>query len=129
MTDLMNIVTSKEAENGFYPTPAHLVWKMVEKINFHYVDTMLEPSAGKGDLALPVIQAWRKSIHDWDSRKIPDMDCIEIDPNLRAILKDKGLRVVHDDFLTYQTMKRYSLIVMNPPFEDAARHILRPCPS
>lgn len=125
MTDLMNIVESKEAGSGFYPTPAHLVWKMVEKINFHYVDTMLEPSAGKGDLALPVIQAWRKSIHDWDSRKVPDMDCIEIDPNLRAILKDKGLRVVHDDFLTYQTMKRYSLIVMNPPFEDAARHILK----
>ena len=125
MTDLMNIVDSKEAGSGFYPTPAHLVWKMVEKINFHYVDTMLEPSAGKGDLALPVIQAWRKSVNDWDGRKVPDMDCIEIDPNLRAILKDKNLRVVHDDFLTYQTMKRYSLIVMNPPFEDAARHILK----
>ena len=125
MTDLMNIVDSKEAGSGFYPTPGHLVWKMVEKINFHYVDTMLEPSAGKGDLALPVIQAWRKSVNDWDGRKVPDMDCIEIDPNLRAILKDKNLRVVHDDFLTYQTMKRYSLIVMNPPFEDAARHILK----
>lgn len=125
MTDLMNIVESKEAGSGFYPTPGHLVRKMIEKINFHYVDTMLEPSAGKGDLALPVIQAWRKSVNDWDNRKSPDMDCIEIDPNLRAILKDKGLRVVHDDFLTYQTMKRYSLIVMNPPFEDAARHILK----
>lgn len=125
MTDLMNIVESKDAGSGFYPTPAHLVRKMIEKINFNYVDSMLEPSAGKGDLALPVIQAWRKSVNDWDNRKNPDMDCIEIDPNLRAILKDKGLRVVHDDFLTYQTMKRYSLIVMNPPFEDAARHILK----
>ena len=125
MTNIMNYLETKEAGSGFYPTPAHLVRKMIEKVNFHFVDSMLEPSAGKGNLALPTIQAWRRSVGDYDGHKTPDMDCIEIDPNLRAILKDKGLRVVHDDFLTYNTRKEYSLIIMNPPFEDAARHILK----
>ena len=125
MTNIMNYIETKEAGSGFYPTPAHLVRKMIEKVNFHFVDSMLEPSAGKGNLALPTIQAWRRSVGDYDGHKTPDMDCIEIDPNLRAILKDKGLRVVHDDFLTYNTRKEYSLIIMNPPFEDAARHILK----
>lgn len=125
MTDLMNLVSSKEAESGFWPTPPSLARKMLEDINFLYADSMLEPSAGKGDLALPMIEKWRLAVRDYSKTKVPDLDCVEIDPNLRAILKDKGLRVVHDDFLTYSTQKRYSLIVMNPPFEDAARHILK----
>ena len=125
MNSITNYTASKAAESGFYPTPASLAMKMVAKVNWKYVDSMLEPSAGKGDLALPAIQKWRNAVGDYDGRRTPDMDCVEIDPNLRAILKDKGLRVVHDDFLTYSTMKRYSLIIMNPPFEDAARHILK----
>ena len=129
MNDIMNYTASKAAESGFYPTPAHLVRKMLDKVDWKYVDSMLEPSAGKGDLALPTIEKWqiaRGFYTEYSKKEHPaDMDCIEIDPNLRAILKDKRLRVVHDDFLTYSTMKRYSLIIMNPPFEDAARHILK----
>ena len=121
----MNLVSSKEAESGFWPTPPSLAQKMLDGIDFHYVDSILEPSAGKGDLALPIIEKWRLAGGYYRKDKTPDLDCIEIDPNLRAILKDKGLRVVHDDFLTYNTQKRYSLIVMNPPFDDAARHILK----
>ena len=54
-----------------------------------------------------------------------DIDCIEIEPELRSILKDKGFRVVHDDFLTYHTYKHYDLILMNPPFSVGARHLLK----
>lgn len=129
MNNIMNYTASKAAESGFYPTPARLVRKMLDAVDWKYVDSMLEPSAGKGDLALPAIEKWQTArgyYTDYRKKENPaDMDCIEIDPNLRAILKDKGLRVVHDDFLTYSTMKRYSLIIMNPPFEDAARHILK----
>ena len=129
MVNVMMMTGSKAAESGFYPTPPHLVQKMLGKVDFRKVDSMLEPSAGKGDLAIPTSEKW-KSARGWytereKSEHPADMDCIEIDPNLRAILKDKGLRVVHDDFLTYSTMKRYSMIIMNPPFEDAARHILK----
>ena len=111
--------------SGFYPTPISMANKMLDGVRWDYVSTILEPSAGKGDLADMINRRW--NIHRGRSyeNKKADIDCIEVDPNLRAILKDKGLRVVHDDFLTYSTMKRYSLIVMNPPFEAGAKHILK----
>lgn len=54
-----------------------------------------------------------------------DVDCIEIDPNLRSVLKGKGFRVIHDDFLTFQTYKQYDLIAMNPPFSNGEEHLLK----
>ena len=120
---IVNIASSKAAESGFYPTPPHLIRKMLDKVQWYMVDTILEPSAGKGDLALAAIEEMNIR------RRFPpervDMDCVEIDEHLRAILKDKGLRVVHDDFLTYNTMKQYSLILMNPPFEDGDDHLMK----
>lgn len=127
MTNIATIPEQHKAASGFYPTPASLASKMLEGIKWESVSTILEPSAGKGDIADAINMKWKIYYgRSWDHAcNSADIDCIEIDPNLRAILKDKKLRVVHDDFLTYQTLKRYSLIVMNPPFEDAARHILK----
>ena len=34
----------------FYPTPEWLVDKMLDKVNFSDVTSILEPSAGKGDI-------------------------------------------------------------------------------
>lgn len=127
MTNIATIPEQRRAASGFYPTPASLASKMLEGIKWESVSTILEPSAGKGDIADAISAKWKIYYgRGWDHAcNAADIDCIEVDPNLRSILKDKKYRVVHDDFLTYQTMKRYSLIVMNPPFEDAARHILK----
>ena len=128
MTNIATIPEQRRAASGFYPTPASMASKMLEGIKWDYVSTILEPSAGKGNLAEAINEKWRIyrcSRRYYAEEQRADIDCIEVDPNLRAILKEKKFRVVHDDFLTYQTMKRYSLIVMNPPFEDAARHILK----
>jgi len=128
MTNIATIPEQRRAASGFYPTPASMASKMLEGIKWDYVSTILEPSAGKGNLADAINEKWRiyrSSRRYYAEEQRADIDCIEVDPNLRAILKEKKYRVVHDDFLTYQTMKRYSLIVMNPPFDDAARHILK----
>lgn len=127
MTDLMHVISSPEAESGFYPTPPHLVRRMLDQVDWKYVSSILEPSAGKGDLAIPAAKRSVNYRNEYDDKKLAkvDLDCIEIDSNLRAILRDKGLRVVHDDFLTFRTAKRYSLILMNPPFEDGALHLLK----
>jgi len=127
MTNIATIPEQRRAASGFYPTPASMASKMLEGIKWDYVRTILEPSAGKGNLAEAINEKWKIYYgRSWDHAcSAADIDCIEVDPNLRAILKEKKFRVVHDDFLTYQTMKRYSLIIMNPPFEDAARHILK----
>ena len=115
-------------EFQFYPTPSELAGKLLEGVKINAVKTVLEPSAGKGDLLECVSQ--RKKIYRYGKERYHDkgveldIDCIEIDPNLQAILQYKGFRVVHDDFLSFATRKRYDLIVMNPPFADGDLHLI-----
>lgn len=106
--------------NDFYPTPAHLARKMLDKVNFKEVTTVLEPSAGKGDL-IEMVKQKEGGLYDYKF----DIDAIEKDANLRYILNGKEYRTVHDDFLTYETFKQYDLIIMNPPFSDGCKHILK----
>ena len=172
MNNLLQIVENEQTSE-FYPTPAALVEKMIEGIDWDYIHTILEPSAGKGDI-LRVLAKTERSQYRYDF----DIDCIEIDPNLRQILKynfseerkdeihsrqqelenkrkynrdiheyewlsqsDKteyinlekelktffvnGIHIVHDDFLTYNPYKRYDLIIMNPPFSNGDKHLLK----
>ena len=108
----------------FYPTPRGLIDRMLAGIDFLEVESVLEPSAGAGDIAEAV--AGRMKSANYRSREYsPDIDCIEINEDLRGILKSKGHRVVHDDFLTYQSKKKYNLIVMNPPFSDGDKHLTK----
>lgn len=114
-----------EENKDFYPTPESLIEKMLEGVNFDTVQSVLEPSAGKGDLAEGIKKIFeRKTYSRWGSRDL-DMDCIELQPELQMILKGKGYRVVHNDFLTYSTYKRYDLIISNPPFSQGAKHLLK----
>lgn len=120
------------ADFQFYPTPSDLPGKLFEAVNFNMVKTVLEPSAGKGDLLEYATQRKRtyrvgrgRSGRGYSDREKLDCDCIEIDTNLQAILKSKGFRLVHDDFLSFVTRKRYDLILMNPPFSEGDLHLLR----
>jgi phospholipid N-methyltransferase len=111
----------------FYPTPLYIVNKMLANVNFNKVKTVLEPEAGQGDIA-KICRDKMKYIRGtgYNSDKYtPDIDCIEINPQLQAILKADGFRIVHNNFLTYQTCKRYDLIIMNPPFSNGEKHILK----
>ena len=60
----------------FYPTPPQLASTMCRSIQPAH--TVLEPSAGKGDLA------------DAARERGADVDVCEIDTKLQAILEDKG---------------------------------------
>ena len=44
---------------------------------------------------------------------------------MRSILKGQEYHLVHDDFLTFDSVKRYDLIFMNPPFSNGDKHLLR----
>lgn len=90
----------------FYPTPDKLIEKMVEGLNFKMIRTVLEPSAGKGNIVESLQKEAKKVLGSWTREEnFLDVDCIEKDQNLRHILKGNGMRVVHDDFLTYDTMR------------------------
>jgi len=106
----------------FYPTPENIINKMIDGLNYDLINSILEPSAGKGNIVDKLKE--KEKIYKYSNYKF-DIDCIEIDKNLQHILKGKGYRVVHDDFLTYDTMKEYDLIIMNPPFSNGCKHLLK----
>lgn len=108
----------------FYPTPEKLIDKMLDGLEWKMIHTILEPSAGKGNI-VEALREKQKFNNKWYTTIKLDIDCIESDENLRAVLKEKNIRVVHDDFLTYDTMKEYDLIIMNPPFSNGCKHLLK----
>jgi hypothetical protein len=166
MNDKLMCLVEAEKNSEFYPTPRALADKMVSHIKWKTVRTILEPSAGKGDLLKAVARKLS------DERGI-DVDCIEADANLRQVLSynfscekrdeiydrrreldtrrwrdDKplsekereelaalddeysgffsdGIHIVGNDFLAYQPFKRYDLIIMNPPFSEGDKHLLK----
>lgn len=113
--------------SGFYPTPSKLAGKMLSCVDWKNVFTILEPSAGNGDLA-DAVSAFAHNYRN--SRRISFnenniyIDCIERDSDLAALLRGKGLHVVHDDFLTFRSFKQYDLCIMNPPFDSGDEHLL-----
>ena len=167
-------LTTTEGKDQFYPTPPELAAKMLEKVNGWHVSTILEPSAGKGDLILAFSKKRLDEYRDHSIyskyRRSLDVDACEIDPYLREIckfnfsdqradeyrepyseyqrrswsdlsgeeqadmrrlkreldaLKSVKLHMIHDDFLTLRTIKKYDLILMNPPFADGDLHLLK----
>lgn len=104
----------------FYPTPEPLADRMLRKVDWTRVKYALEPSAGKGDLVRAMLRNAKAS----NRVKHLMIDCCEIDNNLVSVLQGNGMTVVQDDFLHYEPMTRYDLIVMNPPFKNGDAHLL-----
>ena len=99
---------------NFFPTPRELIKEILPKGFWRY-DCILEPSAGKGNI-VDEIKSERENLM---------VDCIEIEPELQATLRGKGYAVVGSDFLTFEPQYHYDLIVMNPPFDKGAAHLLK----
>jgi len=110
---------------NFYPTPQNLIDKMIDKIEhwdkYLYI---LEPSSGKGDIIERYQEKIKNRRYGIDLNKFK-FDAIEIDFNLQSILKNKNIRLVHDDFLSYQPSRYYDVVIMNPPFDNGANHLLK----
>ena len=83
MAELLDFVQDRE-NSEFYPTPDSLIRKMIDKVDWKTVESILEPSAGKGDILKAIARHIRHIDRD---RSITDIDAIELDPNLRSILK------------------------------------------
>ena len=108
--------------DGFYPTPWRVAMEMLINVRFDYKVSVLEPSAGKGDLCDFIAKKYKSRNRYKDGL---DIDTLELDPELRMILKGKGYRVVGFDFLRFDTFKRYDWIFMNPPFADGDAHLTK----
>ena len=113
----------------FYPTPDKLAGRLIAGVDWKGVKDVLEPSAGKGDLVEAVQRMteqykYSERINGASKGVEKSFDVVELDYNLRLILRGKGMRLVGDDFLEFRTNKRYDLIIMNPPFSEGAKHLL-----
>lgn len=105
---------------GFFPTPKKVIQTMLDLIQeitgktIGKSDRVLEPSAGKGDIAEEL-------------RKMTDrLDVCELNYTLSDILKEEGYNIAGSDFLEYNPGPIYDFIIMNPPFEknQDSRHII-----
>jgi phospholipid N-methyltransferase len=106
----------------FYPTPTILIHKMLNKINWRGLKSILEPSAGRGDLVEAITKRFQSSQYHHRKEKY-DVDLIELDENLQLLLKGKGHRLIHDNFLNFSTYKRYDAIIANFPFSTGEHHL------
>lgn len=108
---------------GFFATSAAVASKMLDHAHIESGMTVLEPSAGKGNLANAIVE------------RHPDVDVSVIEPNstLRQILELQGHDLVDDNSLNHRT--KYDRVIMNPPFENfqdidhvehAFKHQLKP---
>ena len=97
-------------DKEFYPTPLHVLDMMQIDSNNKIV---LEPSAGKGDIVDYVKNQGCKKVLAYETNK-----------DLRAILKDK-CTLLGEDFLKAKAedVSHINMIVMNPPFSNADKHI------
>lgn len=108
--------TRKEVETAerltylpdFFPTPRSLVQRMLDIAAVSSGMEVLEPSAGKGDIALAA------------HARGANVSCCEIAPALREILRNHGLQLIESDFLELPVAPRFDAVVMNPPFSGLA---------
>ncbi|MBD2093346.1 methyltransferase [Microcoleus sp. FACHB-1515] len=92
---------------GWFPSSSALIAPMLRAARLEPGMTILEPSAGMGDLAIALRQAGAT------------VQVIERDLLLRQLLFQLGFRLVGRDCLRTSPPHRYDRIVMNPPFSTS----------
>jgi hypothetical protein len=115
-------------DTEFFPTPAEVIDRMLAPFATDKgfgirlgSRRILDPSAGTGSI-LEHIQNKYDSTGRYGM--LSKYYAIEIEPELRAVLKEKGFNPIAFDFLTFEPDQFIDLIVMNPPFSEGVDHLL-----
>lgn len=77
-------MTTTRGRDQFYPTPPSVAGKMLAGLDLGYIQSVLEPSAGKGNLIGAIARMHTDA--GYSSHKL-DIDFCEIDPYLRQICR------------------------------------------
>ena len=104
------IVSSRQL-HGYFPTPVPVVDQLLHLASIQPGMRVLEPSAGRGAIALAAAHAGAL------------VDCVEIQPEHADALRDEhhpDITVLVADFLTTSPQPVYDRVVMNPPFAGQA---------
>jgi 16S rRNA G966 N2-methylase RsmD len=123
----MNVVHLSNDDKQFYPTHQKLAFACFDMLENKYGSDsfILDPSAGKGDFLNHFISYI--NLKNGGYRRIDNsrFSAIEIDANLRKILINDNIKIIGDDFLTFESIESFDLIIMNPPFKDGDKHLLK----
>ena len=117
---LENLILTGETEDmkkmfQFFPTPIEVAEQMCKLAELKPDSRVLEPSAGRGDLA------------DVVSGYAEDIFCVELNPDMTRYLEEKPYKsIIGVDFLTLAAdpnakdlmpnARNFTHVVMNPPF-------------
>lgn len=110
------IISAKQL-HGYFPTPAPVVQQLLDHARIEPGMRILEPSAGRGAIALAAAAAGAL------------VDCVELQAGHAEAIRDAhhpDVTVLVADFLTTSPQPVYDRVVMNPPFATAAdmAHVL-----
>lgn len=111
--DSGSIVSTKKITQAFF-TPPQVVEEMLSLAWIQSGNTVLEPSAGIGNIAIPAANLGA------------DVTCVEIDSDsLDQLRTNQGLRVIAGDFLEMK-FQQFDAVLMNPPFtkDQDIKHVL-----
>lgn len=93
---------------GYFPTPPDIVARLIELADLRPAMKVLEPSAGRGNIADAVSQiVGTESIHYY-----------ELLEDNAAAMSSKGYAGSCADFLTVTPAPDFDRVVMNPPFAN-----------
>jgi len=97
----------------FYPTPPQVISQLLNGIDIEGM-VILEPSAGKGNIVDALNNLGAKQVLTF-----------EIEPDLQKIIESKS-KLLGADFLecTKEQISHVNIIIANPPFSNAGKHIL-----
>ena len=114
-------MTMKNGFKNFYPTPENIALKLISGLEPPEDSNkirILEPSAGKGDI-LDIIKDSRSRFNNLE------LYCIEKESDFQSILRDKDYKFLGSDFLSFTPDCTFDYIIMNPPFDQGAKHFLK----
>jgi hypothetical protein len=104
-------VVSRKQQFGYFPTPTPIVHQLLTLAQIEPGMRVLEPSAGRGAIALPLSHAGAV------------VDCVEVQADHAEAIRDAhhpDVTVLVADFITTSPQPVYDRVVMNPPFARQA---------
>ncbi|MDA3809653.1 MAG: methyltransferase [Spirochaetaceae bacterium] len=93
----------EKKEYQFFETPIPLAERIVEMAEIKKNDVVLEPSAGRGNIAGRI--GMSNICH-----------CVELNKENAQFLQSIGFDVFNEDFMAFEPDTEYDVIIANPPF-------------
>jgi len=123
--EILNIDKSTYKSSNDEPTPIDCICEMISKIPNDLWSksdlTILDPCCGNGNFSIPIIFKLLK-YHDKQIILEQILEFNDINEsrleNVRDVFCSKkyNLQITNHDFITFNTSKKYDLIVANPPY-------------